>query len=473
MTLTATPNPALQPFLDRVSRLVHEHPVVTGNDYTRWFARGDASLDEVRHLTVQFSVFSHLFIEAQLRKVINAGSLDTYRAGKEILLNELGVVFRSERAAAAEGVDPALVSTEGTVDGGRFRFGAAHFEWLLRFGRPLDLGFADLGKRRHGTLATLFFCDELLRVYGSEDPSIAEGASFAVEHWAAAGFWKELIQGLEAFKARECPDLPLAFWTWHDKVEDQHAAHTDDELVEAFHAAGFDGERFPYPSIEDVDLGARLVAGGARIVLDPTIQGTHRKAWTLRSMIQTDFARRGVPWVGLLLRSGEWGGRRRAGGGSLGTRPAASAGAGSTALNLGWRHRVSAGACATGVAGLLLRRPATVLAALLVLLVANRDFYALLARRRGVVEAVAGVGLHAVHHLTALAAVPAGVAVHLRDRRCNHDHRSRCGSRTAAVYGPELTITGGTGGERTSADRTVAATATRGGPAPDHERGAS
>ena len=64
------------------------------------------------------------------------GSLDTYRAGKEILLNELGVVFRSDRAAAAEGVDPALVSTEGTVDGGRFRFGAAHFEWLLRFGRP-------------------------------------------------------------------------------------------------------------------------------------------------------------------------------------------------------------------------------------------------------------------------------------------------------------------------------------------------
>ena len=243
---------------------------------------------------------------------------------------------------------------------------------------------------------------------------------------------------------------------------------------EAFLAAGgFDGERFPLPSIEDVDLGARLVAGGARIVLDPTIQGTHLKAWTLRSMIQTDFARRGVPWVGLLLRSGEWGGRRRAGGGSLGTRPPASACAGTTALNLGWRHRVSAGACATGVAGLLLRRPATVLAALLVLLVANRDFYALLARRRGVVEAVAGVGLHAVHHLTALAAVPAGVAVHLRDRRRNHDHRGRCGSRTAAVSGPELTITGSPGGERMSADRTVAAITTLDGPPPDHERSAS
>ena len=125
-------------------------------------------------------------------------------------------------------------------------------------------------------------------------------------------------------------------------------------------------------------------------MLDPAIQGTHLKAWTLRSMVRTDFARRGVPWVALLLR------RRQPGD------------AASTTLNLGWRHRASAAACAAGVAGLLLRRPAAALAALLVLLGANRDFYVLLARRRGVVEAVAGVGLHAVHHLTALAAVPAG-----------------------------------------------------------------
>ena len=102
-------------------------------------------------------------------------------------------------------------------------------------------------------MTTLYFCDELLRVYGSEDPSVAEGASFAVEHWAAAGFWKELIQGLELFRARESADLPLAFWTWHDKVEDQHAAHTDDELVEAFHTPGFDGERFLQGAAEMLD----------------------------------------------------------------------------------------------------------------------------------------------------------------------------------------------------------------------------
>jgi hypothetical protein len=236
----------LEAFRRRVDDVVSRHPVVADNRYTRWFATGQASADEVRHLTVQFSVFSHLFVEAQLRKVINAADLDSYRAGKEILMNELGVIFNGK-------VDEEGVATEGTVDGSRFRFTAAHFEWLVRFAAPLGLSFADLGKRRHGTPSTLFFCDELMRIYGSEDPSIAEGASYAVEHWAAAGFWKELIAGLRAFKAGACPELPLAFWTWHDKVEDQHAAHTADELDEAFGTAGFDEERFLAGAAEMLD----------------------------------------------------------------------------------------------------------------------------------------------------------------------------------------------------------------------------
>jgi len=241
-------------FRARVEGLVHHHPVVVDNGYTRWFAAGAADRDEVRHLTVQFSVFSHQFVEAQLRKVLNAADLDSYRSGKEILMNELGVVFKpTAGGAAAEGVDPEIVSTEGSVDGGRFRFTAAHFEWLLRFGAPIGLGFDDMGKRRHGTLSTLFFCDELLRIYGSDDASIAEGASYAVEHWAAAGFWKELIAGLTAFKARECAELPLGFWIWHDKIEDQHAAHTADELAEAFFRSDFDEAKFLAGAAEMLD----------------------------------------------------------------------------------------------------------------------------------------------------------------------------------------------------------------------------
>src|SRR5687768_3140389 len=245
-------------FVERALDAVSRHPVVCANPYTPWFAKGGATRDEVRHLTVQFSVFSHLFIEAQLRKVLNAPDLESYHASKEILLNELGVIFRPKQGPARVGVgdgatDPSLVGTEGTVEGGMFKFGAAHFEWLLKFAKPLSLSFSDLGKRRVGTPPTLFFCDELLRIYGSEDASVAAGASYAVEHWAAAGFWKELVAGLKAFQARECPSLPLGFWTFHDQLENQHAAHTEEELREEWSKPGFDEARFLKAAHEMLD----------------------------------------------------------------------------------------------------------------------------------------------------------------------------------------------------------------------------
>ena len=72
--------------------------------------------------------------------------------------------------------------------------------------------------------------------------------------------------------------------------------------ADAFRAAGgFDAERYELPSVEDIDLGTRLTANGGRIVLDPLLQGTHLKRWTLSDMVRTDFWQRGVPWVELVL----------------------------------------------------------------------------------------------------------------------------------------------------------------------------
>lgn len=218
----------LADFEAAVARSVTLHPIVCRNAYTSWFSRGEASLEQLRAFTVQFSVFSHLFIEAQLRKCINAPDLQSYRAGKEILMNELGVVF----------------TPSGTVEGGTFRFSAGHFEWLATFAESLGLGWNQIGKRCHGRAPTLAFCDALLAWYSSDDESTAAGASYAIEHWAAAGFWKELIAGLRAIKASRLPELPLGFWTWHDAIEDRHAAHTSDELREAFAKPGFSPERF-------------------------------------------------------------------------------------------------------------------------------------------------------------------------------------------------------------------------------------
>lgn len=54
--------------------------------------------------------------------------------------------------------------------------------------------------------------------------------------------------------------------------------------------------------LDDVELGYRVSALGHRIVLNPDIQGTHLKRWTLSSVITTDVLDRGVPWVRLLLQ---------------------------------------------------------------------------------------------------------------------------------------------------------------------------
>src|SRR3954463_1669659 len=239
-------------FKKRIDQQFMHHPVVTDNAYTAWFAHGNMPLNHLRHFTVQFSVFSNQFLLAALNRVINADTLRSSRESKEILMNELGVIYKKERGAgggaaatdADREADPALVSTEGTVEGGTFRFQAAHFEWILQFGAALGLTFDDLGKRRHGTPSTLHFCDELFRLYGSDDYNEAMGAAFAVENWAAAGFWKQLIAGLTKVKARELPDLPLAFFTWHDKIEEQHKAHVWDELRACYYSDAFSEEPF-------------------------------------------------------------------------------------------------------------------------------------------------------------------------------------------------------------------------------------
>lgn len=150
---------------------------------------------------------------------------------------------------------------------------------------------------------------------------------------------------------------------------------------------GFDpSERW----LDDVDLGMRLAAAGFKVELRPDIQGTHLKHWTLRSMIWTDFALRGIPWVQLLLRHR--------------TLP--------TELNLGWRHRASAASALVAAGALAARRPLGTVLALSALVALNRRFYALLLRREGPARAAAAVGLHAVHHLAAVAGLASGVAVY-------------------------------------------------------------
>ena len=64
---------------------------------------------------------------------------------------------------------------------------------------------------------------------------------------------------------------------------------------------GFDVERFPYPSVEDIDLGYRLRAAGHRIRLVKDLNGKHLKEWRLGGLLHTEIFRRALPWSRLLL----------------------------------------------------------------------------------------------------------------------------------------------------------------------------
>jgi GT2 family glycosyltransferase len=154
---------------------------------------------------------------------------------------------------------------------------------------------------------------------------------------------------------------------------------------------GFDEQRFPKPSVEDIELGMRLHAQGGRIVLDPAIQGKHLKNWTLANMAKTDLFRRGVPWLRLVIEN----------------HP------GSTALNLGWQHRIGTGASLLLLVGLVRRNALLVGSTLALLVVLDRRFYLLLLRRRGARLVAVGIPLHLVHRLTSAAAVPIAITNHL------------------------------------------------------------
>ncbi len=145
---------------------------------------------------------------------------------------------------------------------------------------------------------------------------------------------------------------------------------------------GFDEDRFPRPSIEDIEMGYRLRQAGHRIFLDKTIQATHLKQWTLRSMIRTDTVSRAIPWTRLILESRSM----------------------VNDLNLKWGQRLSGGF----VLGALIFLPFTAIrlewltlsvTALLGTIFLNRDLYAFFFRQRGLSFALASIPLHLLYYL--------------------------------------------------------------------------
>jgi GT2 family glycosyltransferase len=170
---------------------------------------------------------------------------------------------------------------------------------------------------------------------------------------------------------------------------------------EAFAEVGrFDEWHYARPQIEDIELGRRLRLRGHRIRLDPDIQGTHLKRWTLRNTYSSDLRYRGVPWMWLILKEGP----------SPETR----------VLNVRTRETVL-----TALAGLTLplllaatilrdTRPLLAIAGCLaVILAANLPFYAFLYGHRGLGFALAALPLHLGYYAVNAVSVVGGWFVHL------------------------------------------------------------
>jgi hypothetical protein len=157
----------------------------------------------------------------------------------------------------------------------------------------------------------------------------------------------------------------------------------------------FDEWHYSRPQIEDIELGRRIRRLGHRIVLRPHIQGTHLKRWTLRDVVRTDYAHRGVPWAWLLMREGRAVPER--------------------ALNLQLDYRVSTGAACLAAAAAVAApvigvRDALILIGLLCAVVAalNLGFYRVLVRRLGLLRTLAVFPVHLLHYVSNGAAAITG-----------------------------------------------------------------
>lgn len=165
---------------------------------------------------------------------------------------------------------------------------------------------------------------------------------------------------------------------------------------------GFDMIRYPRPQIEDIELGYRMRDRGARIILDPLIQGTHLKRWTFGTMLRTDFFDRALPWIQLVLRRTHH----------------------TSSLNIRWQERVKVlmaglALAAVGASVLLLDSRLLLAAATLemFLVLWNVPVYRWFAGQAGVKFAIAVIPLHLAYYAANAVAAAIGVARHVVRRR--------------------------------------------------------
>lgn len=285
-------------------------------------------------------------------------------------------------AREADLVQELIAVDDSSVDGTVERFRAAGFQVIASGGR-LGPGACRNRGVDSATGEVIVFVDSDVVVHSdtiakfsqlfSGDPDCVAAFGSYDDRPAAPGLVSQYRNLLHHYVHQSAPGEARTFWAGCGAVR------RDTFLA----VGGFDAERYPRPSIEDIELGYRIRAAGGRILLVPDIQCTHLKRWTLAGMIMTDIFRRALPWARLTL-AGE--------GGSGGE------------LNLRAAERLRA-----AIAGLFwlaipiaLWRTALFwlpLAFVVAAWASNYSFFALVYRGRGLAQLVAAVVLHQVYYL--------------------------------------------------------------------------
>src|SRR5437868_923713 len=129
----------------------------------------------------------------------------------------------------------------------------------------------------HGLLQRFRLRPDVIGVFGSYDDSPA-----------GRSFYSQFRNLLHHYIHQTSSEEACTFWTGFGAIR-RSALET---------AGGFNEQ---IAGLEDVELGMRLSAGGAKFYLDKSLQVKHLKNWTLTSMVSTDIFRRAVPWAQLLL----------------------------------------------------------------------------------------------------------------------------------------------------------------------------
>ena len=155
---------------------------------------------------------------------------------------------------------------------------------------------------------------------------------------------------------------------------------------------GFD-QRWRH-KIEDIELGYRLRRVGYRVRLVKTLQATHLKRWTVRSLLYTDFFIRALPWTMLILRDGRL----------------------ANDLNLRWSSRVCVAASWVLPAALMIGWWWIAAAAAAALLVLNVEVYRFFARKRGFWFMLGVIPWHSLYYFYSGLAFAVGFVRHLLSR---------------------------------------------------------